>query len=1032
MPDPYKTRKLYGHTGEARSQWEPLPVEPFAAPPRQRIGLGQILLRGVLLGLLAVASLGLLGSAAGLSVYAYYARQLPSPEELYARTTEFKSTKILDRHGRLLYEIIDPLGGKRIIVRFTDLPSVLIEATIATEDPTFFTNLGVSPTGIARALYQDLKHGDRRQGGSTITQQLVKNLFLTPEKTYKRKIQEAILATEITRRYSKADILEVYLNEIYLGNLAYGLGAAAETYFGKQAAQLDLAESALLVGMIQSPAIYDPYIDPDAALARRATILDLMLRRGYITRQERDAAADQPLGVVPHDIVMQAPHMVTTVREQLEYLYGTEMLYKGGLQVYTTLDLDLQHLAEDVAREKIALLKERQASNAALVAIDPNSGQVLAMLGSVDFYDESISGQVNVARRLRQPGSTIKPFTYLAAMERGWTAGTMIMDVEQAFPDGLNPPYKPHNYDETEWGPLSLRTALACSRNIPAVSTLHQIGLPALLEVSHRLGIHSLNRPDYGLSLTLGGGDVTLLEMTAAYGSLANGGRRVDPQFILYIEDQAGETIQERARPELPQVLDARHAYILTDILSDRETRARTFGHDNALELPFTAAAKTGTTNDYRDSWTVGYAPDLVVGVWVGNSDNSPMDRLTGSRGAAPIWHDFLERALADSPHPEFQRPDGIVEVQVCPISGLRHTENCPPPRTELFLSETVPGECSVHQRLRVCQVTGKLATDYCPEERVEEKRFEDYGPAWDEWAREQGIETPPRQVCDLHTSPTHVTIELPPAPLSGVIMVRGYSEAPDFRSYVVEYGKGSDPEGWKAISPEIKAPVYDGTLCQWDTRKVENGSYTVRLLVRDHHGQTYEARAVSEVHNVEPTATTTPRPTATATAAATDTPATSSTPAPSATATRPPSATPSRTPLHTRTATPTRTPLYTKTATATRTPTSPPTMEPTNTATIHPTATSEPSPTATQTLAPSASATPPPTDTPTATPMPSATATPQPTNSPTPEPSATPTAFPTDTPTPEAPTPEPTEVGEYPAAEAPAPTSTAGAYAEP
>jgi len=552
VPDPGKTKKLF----------DPMfAVEAPCIGPGRR-DWGSLVLRGVLLGLIAVVVVGLIGLSVALGVYAHYAQKLPPPEELYDRTSAFQSTKILDRNGRMLYEIIDPLGGRRVVVDFTDLPSVLIEATIATEDPTFFTNLGVSPAGIARALYQDLRHGDRGQGGSTITQQLVKNLFLTPERTYKRKIQEAILSAEITRRYEKAEILEVYLNEVYLGNLSYGVGAASETYFGKHVSQLDLPEAALLVGLIQSPALYDPYLDPEAAISRRGMILDLMLRRGYITLAERDAAAVAPLDIVPHEIEMQAPHMVTTVREHLERLYGTEVLYRGGLQVYTTLDLELQHLAEEVAAQQIASLADRDASNAALVAIDPHNGQVLAMLGSVDFYDAAISGQVNVARSLRQPGSTIKPFTYLAALERGWTPSTLIMDVEQSFPDGVNPDYVPQNYDEDYWGPISMRTALANSRNVPAVSTLYQIGLPALLEVCQRVGIHSLTRPDYGLALTLGGGDVTLLEMTAAYGALANGGERVDPQWVLRIDDQSGKRLWEASEPDAPQVMDPRRLHL--------------------------------------------------------------------------------------------------------------------------------------------------------------------------------------------------------------------------------------------------------------------------------------------------------------------------------------------------------------------------------------------------------------------------------------------------------------------------------------
>jgi len=943
------------------SPWEPLPKEPVPDPPPRR-SVKQVLLRGVGLGVLVTLFMGLLGIATILGVYAYYAASLPLPEELYQRTTSFKSAKIYDRHGALLFEVFDPLGGRRTLIDYKDIPQMLIEATVATEDATFFSNPGLNPLAIARALYVDLRQGEVVQGASTITQQLVKNLFLSTERTLKRKVKEAILAAEITRRYSKAEVLEIYLNEIYLGNLAYGIGAASETYYDKHVSELELSEAALLAGLIQAPALYDPYTHPDAALARRATVLRLMHERGYITRTELTTASNEPLGVVPQSLVMEAPHMVMYVREQLEQLYGPEMLYKGGLQVYTTLDLDLQHLAEDIAREKIATLRERDATNAALVAMDPRTGDVLAMLGSVDFYDPEISGQVNVAARLRQPGSTIKPFTYLAALERGWTAGTMLMDVEQEFPDGANPPYKPHDYDHKEMGPVSMRTALACSRNIPAVSTLYQIGIPALLEVCERLGIHSLNRADYGLSLTLGGGDMTLLEMTGAYAALANGGYRVEPRTILYIEDQQGRIIQPQVMPELQRAMDPRHAYLLTDILADDEARIPTFGRNSALKLDFPSAAKTGTTDDYHDSWTVGYTPELVTGVWVGNSDNTPMKKLSGVRGAGPIWHDFMTKALATSPHTGFPRPDGLVELSVCPISGQLHTDACPKARTELFLAENTPPKCTVHQRLDICKVTGKLATDYCPADSVEEREYQDFGAEWDEWAREHGYNVPPRETCPLHTGPVHVRIEAPDKTTAGIITVRGTTEMPDFRHYAIEYGKGAAPKRWKRITPEITSPVVDGVLCRWDARALRGGTYTLRLLVSDQHGHLAEARTQVEI--LRPTAVLTP----------------TWTPGPSATAT----------PVSSATASPTLTPWPTLTlgATATLPPTELPTERPTRptetslpTATLPPTETLEP---ATPTTVPSATPAPP-----TATSQPSATpqasATDEPTASPTP-----------------------------------------------
>ena len=956
------------------SPWEPL---PSSSPPRRdpRLRAMRAVVRGVGLGLLTTLFLALFAVAVTLSVYAHYASSLPSPQELPDRTTPFESTKIYDRNGELLYEVFDPLGGRRTVVPFADIPSVAIEATVAVEDGTFFSNPGLNPLSMARALYQDLRQGEIVQGGSTITQQLVKNLFLSRERTLSRKLREAILSAEVTRRYTKAEILEAYLNEVYFGNLAYGIGAAAETYFGKIASDLSLHEAGLLAGLIQSPAFHDPYSNPQAALARRATVLRLMHRRGYIDQAQLESALDEPLGTNPCGgpsrpcSPMEAPHMVMYVRERLETLYGTEMLYRGGLQVHTTLDLGLQHLAEKVARERIALLHGQDATNAALVAIDPNTGDILAMLGSVDFDDSEIDGQVNVVRRLRQPGSTLKPFTYLAAMERGWTAATVIMDVEQEFPDGLNPPYKPRNHDDKEYGPISLRRALACSRNIPAVSTLSQIGVPALLEVAHRFGIDSLDRPDYGLSLTLGGGEVTLLEMTAAYAALANGGRRVGPRAILRIHDQRGKVIMDQTPPQMPQVTDPRHAYLLTHILADDDARAPTFGLDTPLRLSFPAAVKTGTTDGYRDSWTIGYTPDLVTGVWVGNNDNAPMKQLTGARGAGLIWHDFMESALASAFHSDFSPPEGLIEVEVCPVSGQKRTSICPPGEKEIFLVENAPPDCTVHKRLRICQITGKLATEFCPAASVVERVYEDHGAEaiwrlWDNWVRKnkavaEPIPSPPREFCPLHTRPAHVAIELPPGPLSGVIEVRGTTEVPGFAWYVIEYGLGADPGKWRRLTPQIVSPVSEGVLCSWDTRDLHDGTYVVRVVVADRRGDSYEAEATVEVLNPTPSATQTA--TQTLTQVATCSPQPSATPLP--TMTRLPSSTPTMTPGATMTVRPTEPPLQSDTPRATMIPlpSSQPTPTETTTTVASPTslqtATLEPpspeSPTSTMTMAP-------------------------------------------------------------------------------
>jgi membrane carboxypeptidase/penicillin-binding protein PbpC len=493
--------------------------------------------------------------------------------------------------------------------------------------------------------------------------------------------------------------------------------------------------------------------------------------------------------------------------------------------------------------------------------------------------------------------------------------------------------------DGKEFGPISLRTALACSRNIPAVSTLFQIGLPALLEMAQRLGITTLTRDDYGLSLTLGGGEVTLMQMTGAYATLATNGRKVTPRLILRIEDQDGKVIVPEAPEEQPQVVDARQAYIITNILADNNARSPVFGPDSVLKLSFPAAVKTGTTNDYRDAWTIGYSPDLVTGVWVGNSDDSPMDSVGGSGGAGPIWHDFMEAALAGKEHPDFTRPEGIVEVEVCPVSGLIRGDDCPPGRTELFLAEYVPTEkCTVHIRQKICKVSGKLANSYCPLDTVEERKVEDYGPQWDQWLADNGKPVPIRAICDVHGAPSNVTIDALPGPLSGDVEIRGSTLVNKFKYYVVEYGIGVNPIGWGELTKQIPNTVAEGVLCRWNTRTVKDGQYSLRVVVYDDQGHSQEARIVVEVRNASPTATKmvdkqTKKPTK---------PKKTS-------ATLEPSVTPSPT---LEPATPTE--IYTPTVLPSLTPTMLPTKTPTPTATPNanptPPAARNPSPTATVT----------------------------------------------------------------------------------
>ncbi len=808
-------------------------------------------MHGLQVGLLALSAAVLLASLAALGLYAYYARTLPSPQELYSRTNPYRSTRICDRQGRLLFEVFDPMAGRRTVVEIEEIPYVVIASTVATEDGSFYSHPGVDLKAILWALYQDLRQDEVTYGGSTITQQVTKMVLLSPERTLRRKLQEAILAAELTRTYSKDDILEVYLNESYYGNLAYGIFAASEAYFGKPVAQLELHEAALLAGILQTPAYYDPYAYPEEALGRRNYVLYLMRRQGFISEAQRAEAAALPLGVQPQTFVMEAPHLVVQVRQELERLYGTEVLYKGGLQVYTTLDLDLQRMVEQVVADRMLDLRTLDASNAALVALDPANGDVLALLGSADFWDAGIDGQVNVALNPRQPGSTLKPFVYLAALERGWTPSTMLMDAAQDFGGGPN---WPTNYGNREHGPVSLRMALGSSLNIPAVFTLREVGMDAYLDVAQRVGLASLADPGYDLSAALGTTNVTLYELTAAYGALASGGERVAPRTILRITDEAGNLLLGEPEPVRTRAMDARHAYMLTDVLSDNAAREAVFGADNPLALPFAAAAKTGTTDDYRDSLTVGYTSDLVLGVWVGNNDSHPMQGLTGMRGAATLWRDVMLQAHAGGAPAPFERPNGLVEAAVCAVSGMAPTDLCDETRTELFLEGALPAACSVHQRVHVCNASGLLATEFCPLDGVQDLLVHDYGERWDAWARDRGLVTPPRQVCTLHTAARYVDLRVTTTPVTGAVVVQGSADIPSMAYYVVEYGAGYTPQQWTSITPQLGTSVHDGMLCIWDTQGLTGSIYTLRLVVVDTQGQRFEARTVVEVLAPTPT----------------------------------------------------------------------------------------------------------------------------------------------------------------------------------
>jgi 1A family penicillin-binding protein len=725
------------------------------------------------------AALGLLLAliaATGLGLYFWLLADLPSlrdpaagaGDRLYGYAAA-PSSKIYDRYGRLLFEMPPPHAGRHSPVPLDEIPLALRQALVATEDATFYQNPGVDVWAIARAVWINLRGGEVLSGGSTLTQQLARNLLLSPEERYERtltrKLREAILAWRMARHYSKDEILVLYLNEIYFGNMAYGVEAAAQAYFGKHVRDLDLAECAMLAGLPQAPAYYNPLENLEAAKERQGVVLDLMVKQGYISQEEAGLARREKLYFASAPFDIHAPHFVMYVRGLLEQELGLERLESGGLEVYTTLDLDLNEMARDVIRRRLAGLAEcrgvnglasgpancppggHNVRNAALVALNPQTGEILAMVGSPDYFSARIDGAVNGTTALRQPGSSIKPLTYAAAFAQGnLTPATMMLDVRTAFVTKEGASYVPLNYDLQFRGPVRLREALASSYNLIAVKVLDTIGVEAMTGLARRLGITTFDDPDrLGLALTLGGGEVRLLEQTAAFGALANGGRPVQPVAILRVEDAEGRVLLSTPPQPEEQVLDERVAYLVTHILSDDVARIPSFGEGSALQLSRPAAVKTGTTTDFRDNWTVGYTPDLVAGVWAGNADNEPMRDVSGVTGAAPIWHDFMEAALRGLPVREFPRPEGLVEVEVCSLSGLLAGPDCPHRVQELFLAGTEPTEtCDLHERIAIDRATGLRATADTPPERVVQRVYTMLPAEAADWARENGLPQPP------------------------------------------------------------------------------------------------------------------------------------------------------------------------------------------------------------------------------------------------------------------------------------------------
>lgn len=717
-----------------------------------------------------LVKLAVFGAAAvfviAFAIFYYYSGQVPTREEFMAKA-EGSSTVIYDRTGEHLLYNVDA-EQKKTWLPIDQLPEYAKWAVIAMEDDQFYSHRGLDFPALIKVFLHEVFGIGPERGGSTLTQQLVKNTFLSPEKTYRRKFKEMVIAYHMEKKFSKDEILELYFNITPYGSTAYGIEAAAEFYFGKKAQDLTIAEGAVLAAMLQATTYYSPYgSHVDELIARQKFVLEKMAELGYISKEELQTAKEQELEFKKLSQSIRAPHFVLYLKELLAEKYGEEMVAKGGLKIISTLDWDKQMAAEEAIANQITINEERYGGhNAALVSIDAKTGEVLAMVGSRDYFNEEYDGAVNVVFRPRQPGSSFKPIVYAASFLKGLSPDTILFDVTTKFKTDQDD-YEPHNYNDKENGPVSIRKALAGSLNIPAVKAIYLTGVDNVLNLAKKMGYTTLgDRSRFGLSLVLGGGEVKLIDHVRAFSVFANDGKLLNLQYLLRVEDKSGK-ILENFQPEDnlgEEVLDPQVARQITDILSDNDARSYIFGTTNNLILSGRpVAAKTGTTNDYRDGWTIGYTPSLVTGVWAGNNDNTAMNgKADGSNIAAPIWKTYMEKALKDQPVENFTKPE----------------------RVELSSKPMLNGQLAAENPAIIDRASGKLATALTPPAFVEEKVFREIhsilhyvnkdnilGPlpehpendpnyaGWEEavtgWAAKNGYETlenPPVDYDDLHT----------------------------------------------------------------------------------------------------------------------------------------------------------------------------------------------------------------------------------------------------------------------------------------
>ncbi len=668
-------------------------------------------------------------------------KDLPSPKELTNRNVEV-STKIYDRNGILLYNIYK--DKNRSLVKLENIPLHVRLATLAIEDAEFYSHPGFSVRGISRAIVKNIKKGELA-GGSTITQQLVKNALLTPEKTLIRKLKELTLAILVELTYSKNEILEMYLNEVSYGGCAYGIQEASRMYFDKDVERLTLAEAALLAGLPKSPTNFSPFgPNPNLAKQRQAEVLRLMQINKYLSEEQKLEAQKQSLTFAENKIDIKAPHFVMYVRQILESKYSKELVEKGGLKVTTTLDWQIQKLAEEVVKDEIESLKKLNVTNGAVVILNPKTGEVLAMVGSVDYFDTKADGNVNVTTRPRQPGSSIKIVNYAYALSNEFTPATIVDDSPVTFLIEGQPPYTPRNYEGSFRGNLTLRNALAESRNIPAVKILSSYGVDKMIKMGQKMGITTWENPDnYGLSLTLGGGEVKLINLAKVYAIIANNGKETELSSVVRIENH-NEISVEKNSANKKQVIDPRVAFILTDILRDNVARSPAFGTNSLLVIPNhpEVAVKTGTSNNLRDNLAIGYNQNYVVAVWVGNNDNSEMARIaSGVTGATPIFNKIMSALLAkEEQSQKWEIPDGLVQLPICPYTGTLACTGCPI-KMEWFLEENKPEKACNPEWFKREKVGQVNSFDKTQDKQVEQVEQEIQGKILPEAARMEVVD---------------------------------------------------------------------------------------------------------------------------------------------------------------------------------------------------------------------------------------------------------------------------------------------------